>query len=149
MIRSIALIHLALVLHSQMARLSHRGRRQRKTPDMRRLLDHPSYTLPVPRREKTTFHPRQPPGPLERTRTIQSGPGSRITFRLTHRRYQGPRHAEGRRTAPTLLVDPVGHVDSGDAVWKDREDWLQRLRPRPPRGPVPVKRGSCRGKNRL
>lgn len=149
MIYSIALIHLVLVLYSQMTRLSKRGRRQCKTHEMHRLSGHPSFPLPVPKRKKTTGHPQQPQGPLESTRVIPPGRERRVSFRLTHRRYQGSHHSLGQWALPTLLVDADSHVDQDHAVWKDRKDWLQRLRPRPPRGPAPAKRGSGRRRNQL
>lgn len=149
MIHSIALIHLVLVLYSQMARLSNRGRRQRKTSEMRPLLGHSSFPLPVPGRGKATGHPQQPQGPLEPTRVVPPGPERRVSFRLTHRRYQGPHHSLGQWVLPTLLVDADSHSDQDNAIWKDRKDWLQRLRPRPPRGPALAKKGSGRRRKQL
>lgn len=131
-----------------MARLPNKQRRQPKqSPDMFRHLDHPSSTLPVPKPRENSIHPGQPNKPLGNAPSVLLGAGSRITFRLTHRRqqrHQGPDNAEEGWTAPTLHNDPLGHVDQGDGIVKekDREDWLRRLRPRSPRGPLPAKGAS-------
>lgn len=148
MIRSIALIHLFLVLHSQMARLSNRRRRQPKhLPDMLRLLDHSPDALPVPKRGKDVTLPRQPQGQLGNTRPLPSGAEGRITLRLTRRPYDGPGHEQKVWwTAPRMLLDPHGARGQDDIIVKekDREDWLRRLRPRPPRRPAPPRREPCR-----
>ncbi|KAJ5507053.1 hypothetical protein N7527_009196 [Penicillium freii] len=138
-----------------MARLPNKQRRQpTQSPDMFRHLDHPSSTLPVRKPKQNSIHPGQANEFLGNTPSVLLGAGSRITFRLTHRRHQrhqGPDNAEKECTAPTLPNDPLGHVDQGDGILKekDREDLLRRLRPRAPCGPLPAKGASGRRREQV
>ena len=140
MIGSIAVIHIFLVLQSQMARLSNRHRRHPRGPDMHPLLEPSSHALPGPQIVKLTSPPRCRGSP-NRSQSPISRPKSRITLRLTGPRRQRPHRADRRWIAPAPLVDPSGHSDPEDAIVieKDREDWLRRLRPRPHREPAPVR----------
>ena len=140
MIGSIAVIHIFLVLQSQMARLSNRHRRHPRGPDMHPLLEPSSHALPGPQIVKLTSPPRCRGSP-NRSQSPISRPKSRITLRLTGRRRQRPHQADRRWIAPAPLVDLSGHSDPEDAIVieKDREDWLRRLRPRPHREPAPVR----------
>lgn len=148
MIRSIALIHLISVLHSQMARISNRRRRQPKQrPETVRHVDHPSYPLAATKRGKTAIHPRQPQGHMWNTQPLSSGTEGRITLRLTRRPYGGSGHEQRVCwTTPRVLLEPQDDQgrDGAIAKEKDREDWLRRLRPRPPRVPAFTKRKSSR-----
>jgi hypothetical protein len=152
MLRSIAIIHLFLVIHSQMARLSNRRRRQPKNPpDSSRPLDCSSYILPVQnrKRERMKIHPRRSQRSSRKSWPLQLGAASQIPLRLTHRRYQQCQsrgHAGRDSSAPSSDTDPSGGVGQEDGILskgKDRKYWLRHLRPRSSRGLDPAGAKNC------
>lgn len=143
MIRSVAIIYLFLIIHSQMARLSNRRKHHPQSEGMHRALEHPRHPLHVPKITRPTTHSQRLQGSAGHVHGPSARPESRITLRLTHRNYE-PFQVEGQREVitpalPANTPEDAGHLDRM-VVDRDREDWLRVLRPRPGRELAPVRR---------
>lgn len=145
MIHYIALIYLLSFLQSQMAKFSGSKRRhQTDSEDTLPLLGHSSDMRPELYRKRK----HRPERTSKSIQVKSSHPRSRFTLRLTDQGYHGSKIPEGAWWTDSEILNTQGQ--NGTIVKeKDREDWLRRLRPRPPRPFVPIKAGRKKAISKL
>lgn len=135
MIHYIALIHLLSFLQSQMAKLSNsKRRRQNHSEDTLPLLNQSSDMRPELYRN-SKYRSESPPRGIKIRSSRLRG---RIALRKPDQRFHSSKIPEGAWWTDTNILNTQNEITPKE---KDREDWLQRLRPRSPRPFVPIKAG--------
>ena len=134
MIHYIALIHLLSFLQSQMAKLSNSKRRhQNHSEDTLPLLNHSSDMRPELHRKRKYRPESSPRGNKVRSSRLRG----RIALRKDQR-FHSSKIPEGAWWTDTNILNTQNENTPKE---KDREDWLQRLRPRSPRPFVSIEAG--------